>query len=78
MKDRKPWATIYVHQHKTQDLVFDSYKDLKKLMGQMMEQSYDDRVMVTRTRRGEWGQWHETWAPHPVTGKPTIIKSTWL
>lgn len=78
MRNKKPWATIWLSEHKTQESVFDSYRDLKKEMKQMMDKSYNDRVLITRTRRGEWGQWHETWAPHPISNKPIIIKQTWL
>jgi hypothetical protein len=78
MQSKKPWATIYVHEFKAQTMSYDSYASLKKDMLLLMGRSYDDRVRVTRTRRGEWGQWYEEWGRHPVTGKPIIIKSTWL
>ena len=45
-------------------------------MPELMENSYDDEVHVSRTKRGEWGEWFETWGIS--NGKPTIIKQGWM
>jgi hypothetical protein len=47
-------------------------------MKAMMSDSIDNVVEVTRTRRGEWGQWFERWAINEQTNKLEKIKETWL
>jgi hypothetical protein len=47
-------------------------------MKAMMNDSVDNVVEVTRTRRGEWGQWFERWAINEATNKLEKIKETWL
>lgn len=55
--------------------VFDNYRLLRKEMKDMMSDSKDNVITVTRTRRNEWGEWFEHW--HMVNGKPTIVKQGW-
>jgi hypothetical protein len=58
--------------------VFDNYRLLRSAMKAMMSDSKDNVVEVTRTRRGEWGQWFERWAINEATNKLEKIKETWL
>jgi hypothetical protein len=75
---KKPWAS-YRSQNGTDECrTFDSYGALRKAMKEMMNDSVDNVVDVTRTRRGEWGQWFERWAINETTNKLEIIKQTWL
>jgi len=75
---KKPWAN-YRSQNGTDECrTFDSYRALRKAMKEMMNDSVDNVVEVTRTRRGEWGQWFERWAINEATNKLEIIKETWL
>lgn len=62
----------------TEDFEFPSYASLRKKLQYYIEESWDGRVRVTRTRRGEWGQWFETWVLHPIKNKPIIHKQGWL
>lgn len=74
----KPWAS-YRSQNGTDECrVFDNYRLLRKAMKAMMSDSVDNIVDVTRTRRGEWGQWFERWAINEATNKLEKIKETWL
>ncbi len=43
--------------------------------GTWINDIYEDEVFVTRSRRGEWGEWFEKWVL--INGKPTIIKKGW-
>ena len=47
-------------------------------MKAMMSDSIDNVIDVTRTRRGEWGQWFERWAINEDNNKLVKIKETWL
>ena len=53
-----------------------TYAEVKKKMKHFLEMSYTGEVTVSRSRRGEWGEWFETWSL--VGGKPKITKKGWL
>lgn len=55
---------------------YSTYKLLKRHLKAMLLASHDEFVSVSRSRRGEWGEWFETWAL--VDGKPKIIKQGWM
>ena len=57
--------------------VFKTYAELKKALKEYILHNHiaDEPVFVTRSRRGEWGEWFEKWAL--VNGKPTITKKGW-
>ena len=56
---------------------FKTYAELKKALAIriLREHIGDMDVFVTRSRRGEWGEWFEKWVK--INGKPTIIKKGW-
>jgi hypothetical protein len=56
--------------------VYDTYAKLRRGMKAMLNASIDDMVYVSRSRRGEWGEWFEHWSL--VNGKPKIIKQGWM
>ena len=57
---------------------FNTYAELKKALRDYILDNHigDDEVFVTRSRRGEWGEWYEKWIK--VNGVPTILKQGWL
>ena len=55
---------------------YPTYAKLRSAMKALLKASYDGRVEVSRSRRGEWGEWFEVW--EMVNGKPKITKQTWL
>lgn len=57
--------------------VFKTYTELKKALKDYILHNHigSDRVSVTRSRRGEWGEWFEKW--ELINGKPTITKQGW-
>jgi hypothetical protein len=59
---------------------FNTYTELKKALKDYILHNHiggdDDLVTVTRSRRGEWGEWYEKW--ELVNGTPTIIKQGWM
>ena len=72
----KPSARINLKNFKSKSFTYSTYKILKSKMSEMLEESYDDEVHVSRSRRGEWGEWFENWGMS--NGKPTIIKQGWM
>jgi hypothetical protein len=57
---------------------FNTYAELKKDLKDYILDNHigDDEVFVTRSRRGEWGEWYEKWIK--VNGVPKIVKQGWL
>jgi len=46
-------------------------------MNIMLNESKNRIVMVSRSRRGEWGEWFEYWSFN-TENKPIIIKQGWM
>lgn len=55
---------------------FKTYRELKKELKQMLSDSFNDVVSVSRSRRGEWGEWFEKW--ELIDGKPKITNQGWM
>lgn len=59
-------------------VVYDTYAKLKKDIKNIIIENNkysNDEVFVTRSRRGQWGEWFERW--DMVNGKVTVIKEGW-
>ncbi len=56
---------------------FDTYRELKKALPSILEESQDVYVSVSRSRRGEWGEWFENWQFNGER-KPVIIQDGWM
>ena len=56
---------------------FNTYAELKKALKDYILDNHigEDEVFVTRSRRGEWGEWYEKWIK--VNGVPKIVKKGW-
>jgi len=55
--------------------VYPTYTKLKKNMINMLNDSCDESVTVTRSKRGQFGEYYEHWTL--INGEPTIIKQGW-
>lgn len=55
---------------------FPTYRNLKKNIRELIKSSPNNEVTVTRTRRGEWGEWFEIWELR--NNKPVIRKQGWM
>lgn len=75
MANNKPWASYRNRDGKDITETFPTYAKLRSSMWRLLVESVDGQVRVTRTRRGEWGQWFEVWE---WNRKPVKIKETWL
>ena len=57
---------------------FNTYAELKKNIRSLIEENQGETncLTVSRTRRGEWGEWFEKWSI--INGKPQIWKQGWM
>jgi len=55
---------------------YPTYEKLKKDIANHLKNSLEEHISVSRSRRGEWGEWYEHWKM--IDGKPKIIKSGWM
>ena len=67
----KPSVTI-----NRQTTRFSTYRELRRNMKLLLERSTDNEVFVSRSLRGEWGEYFEYW--QMSNGKPVIIKQGWM
>lgn len=56
--------------------VYPTYAKLKRALKAMLNASFDEMVYVSRSRRGEWGEWFEHWTLE--NGRPKKIKEGWM
>ena len=76
----KPCVTI-----NGQTTRFSTYREIKKNMKLLLQRSTNNEVFVSRSLRGEWGEWFEYWcmsSPEMIKGKivrkPVIFKQGWM
>lgn len=57
---------------------FNTYAELKKNIRSLIEENQGETncLTVSRTRRGEWGEWYEKWSI--INGKPQIWEQGWM
>jgi len=73
----RPQVRINLRNFKSESFQYPTYKELKRNLIKHLNESYDDEVSVSRSRRGEWGEWFENWGFN-AEGKPVIIKQGWM
>ncbi len=56
---------------------YDTYRELKKNLKQHLEDSENHTVSVSRSKRGEWGEWFEDWGLNSER-KPIVKKEGWM
>jgi hypothetical protein len=82
----KPTVTIKVRGiDKPQTTSFSTYKELVRNMRLLLNRSTNNEIFVSRSKRGEWGEWFEYWSmsePKMIDGKivnkPYIFKQGWM
>lgn len=79
MTQWKPQVTI-----NGQTTIFNTYAEVKRNMRLLLDRSIvgnklrtNAEVFVSRSRRGEWGEWFEYWG-YNAERKPVITKQGWL
>jgi hypothetical protein len=66
-RGRKKWYKSFPYK---------TYRKLKADLKRLMEEYHTKEVTVFRSRRGEWGEWFETWRLED--GKLHIEKEGWM
>jgi hypothetical protein len=59
--------------------VYNTYAELKKELPKLLEEHIkftDDSIFVSRSRRGQWGEYFEKW--DLINGKAKITKQGWM
>jgi len=67
----RPWVQVGQNS-----CFYPTYRDVKRVMRNLLNESKNGVVYVTRSRRGQWGEWFEEW--QLVNKKPKIVRKTWL
>jgi len=72
---RREYANSYGKKSPYKTIQYPTYRELKKNIKKHLEENLEPTVSVSRSRRGEWGEYFEIW--EMVEGKPTIVKKGW-
>lgn len=68
---RKPSVMIDGKQR-----LFPTYRELKKNIRILLEESVSREIFITREKRGEWGEWFENWRMERKG--PVKVKEGWM
>lgn len=73
---RRDYANSYGKKNPYKTIQYPTYRELKKNLKKHLEENLEATISVSRSRRGEWGEWFENW--QLVNGKPVIVKEGWM
>ena len=73
---RREYANSYGKGSPYKTVRYATYQELKKNLKKHLEENLEAVVCVSRSRRGEWGEWFENWTLE--NGKPVKIKEGWM
>ena len=73
---RREYVNGYGKKSPYKTIQYPTYRELKKNIQRHLEENLEATISVSRSRRGEWGEWFENW--QLVNGKPGIIKQGWM
>jgi len=73
---RRDYANSYGKGSPYKTIQYPTYRELKKNIKKHLEENLEANISVSRSKRGEWGEYYEIWTL--VNGKPGIIKSGWM
>lgn len=72
---RREYANSYGKKSPYKTISYPTYKELKKNLKNHLEENLEATICVSRSRRGEWGEWFENW--QLIDNKPQIVKQGW-
>jgi hypothetical protein len=72
---RREYSNSNGKKNPYQTIQYPTYKELKRNMKKHLEENIEENISVSRSRRGEWGEWFEIWKL--VDEKPMIVKEGW-
>jgi hypothetical protein len=74
----KPQVRINLRNFKSESKIYPTYRELRRNLIADLKESYDNEVSVSRSKRGEWGEWFENWRLDFDGKNATLIKSGWM
>jgi len=57
-------------------IIYSTYTKIKRDIKKLLHESANNEIYVSRSKRGEWGEWFEYWSM--FNGKPVITKQGWM
>ena len=72
---RRKSVNSYGKENPYKTIQYKTYRELKKNIKKHLQENIENVVCVSRSKRGEWGEFYENWKL--IDNKPTIIKSGW-
>lgn len=72
---RRNSVNSYGKENPYKTIQYKTYRELKKNLKKHLQENIENVVCVSRSKRGEWGEFYENWKL--IDNKPTIIKSGW-
>lgn len=73
---RREYAMSFGTKTPYKTIQYKTYKELKKNLKKHLTENLENPLSVTRSRRGEWGEFYEHWTLG-INGEPKIIKQGW-
>ena len=73
---RREYSNSYRKGSPYKTIQYPTYRELVKNMKRHLEENLEANISVSRSRRGEWGEWYEIW--RMVDGKAGIINEGWM
>jgi hypothetical protein len=73
---RREYSNSYGKGSPYKTIQYPTYRELKKNLKKHLQENIEAQICVSRSRKGEWGEWFENWTL--VNGKPTIVKEGWM
>jgi len=69
-------ANSYGKKNRYQTIQYKTYVELKRDIKRLLEENFEDTISVSRSRRGEWGEWFEIWKLS--YGQPKKVREGWM
>lgn len=73
---RREYVNGYGKKSPYKTIQYPTYKELKKNIQRHLEENLEATISVSRSRRGEWGEYYEVWSLS--NGKPVKVKEGWM
>jgi hypothetical protein len=73
---RREYSSSYGKGSPYKTIQYPTYRELVKNMKRHLEENLEANISVSRSRRGEWGEWYEIW--QMVDGKAGIVNEGWM
>ena len=67
---------LFNHNETSKCFIFKTYVELKRKMKFIMKTYGVNDICVSRSRRGQWGEWFEYW--HLIDDKPIKGREGWM